>query len=43
MQGLFKDDRLMNETMNKWPTTDVGRILTATETDSRCGQVRKML
>lgn len=35
-----KDGRSMNETKDRWPSTDVWRILIATEIDSRYGEVR---
>ena len=42
-KDCVKDGRSMNETKDRWPSTDVWRILIATEIDSRCGEVREMI
>lgn len=45
-KGCVKDDRPMNETKSRWPSTDVLRIpngFSVTEADGRYDQVRKMI
>lgn len=42
-KNCVKDGRSMNETKDRWPSTDVWRILTAAEIDSRYGEVREMI